>query len=157
MILRATLPKVKHHDRRSGAQTHALGRWGDYTYTSIDPSDGMTFWHGTSTTPLRAPPLVNRIGKFKFQGGGASPTPTARTPTGTPASPTPTATGNSNGNSGFAYADGNRNGNGYRGAQVYSYTAAASHAAASALRAALTVVFFGDSRSLASPRNAYFP
>ena len=78
-----------------GAQTHALGRWGDYTYTSIDPSDGMTFWHVneyyTATSPAS---WSTRIGKFNFQGGGASPTPTATaTPTGTPASPTPTATG----------------------------------------------------------------
>ena len=39
----------------------------------------------------------------------------------------------------FAHADGNRNGNAYcyRGAQVYSFTAAASHAAASALKAGI--------------------
>ena len=55
----------------------------------------------------------------------------------------------------FAYADGNRNGNAYcyRGAQAYSFTAAASHAAASALRPAFNGRFFGDSRSLASPRS----
>src|SRR5438046_2210287 len=28
-----------------GAQTHPAGRWGDYTYTSVDPSNGMDFWH----------------------------------------------------------------------------------------------------------------
>ena len=41
--------------------------------------------------------------------------------------------------------------------QVYSYTAAASHTAASAVRLPFSGRFFGDSRSLASPRNAYFP
>ena len=40
--------------------------------------------------------------------------------------------------------------------QNYPYTAAASHAAASGLRPASNGRFFGDSRSLASPRNAYF-
>ena len=79
-----------------GAQTHALGRWGDYTYISIDPSNGMDFWHVneyyTATSPVS---WSTRIGKFNFDGGGVSPTPTATaTPTGTPASPTPTATGN---------------------------------------------------------------
>ena len=55
----------------------------------------------------------------------------------------------------FAHADGNRNGNAYcyRGAQAYSFTAAASHAAASALRPAFNGRSFGDSRSLASPRS----
>jgi hypothetical protein len=40
--------------------------------------------------------------------------------------------------------------------QNYPHTAAASHAAAPALRPAFNGHFFGDSRSLASPRNAYF-
>ena len=58
----------------------------------------------------------------------------------------------------FAYAHGYCNGDAYcyRGAKVYSYTTAASHPAASALRPASSGHFFGDSRSLASPRNAYF-
>src|SRR6266545_890193 len=29
----------------TGSQTDTNGRWGDYTMTTIDPADGMTFWH----------------------------------------------------------------------------------------------------------------
>jgi hypothetical protein len=80
----------------SGNETDNRGRWGDYTMTSIDPADGMTFWHVNQYLPSSGTGFnwVQRIGKFDFQGGGASPTPTATaTPTGTPVSPTPTATG----------------------------------------------------------------
>jgi hypothetical protein len=71
----------------AGAQTDPQDRWGDYTYTAIDPSDGMTFWHVNeyylSTSDAS---WSTRIGKFNFIGGG-SPTPTPPTPT-----PTATAT-----------------------------------------------------------------
>ena len=59
------------------------------------------------------------------------------------------------------YADGNTDCNGdgycYRGAEIYSDTAAAPDAAASAVVAFNRLSFCGDSRSLASPRNAYSP
>jgi len=29
----------------SGGQTHATGRWGDYSSMSVDPADGCTFWY----------------------------------------------------------------------------------------------------------------
>ena len=29
----------------TGSQTDTNGRWGDYSMTTVDPSDGMTFWH----------------------------------------------------------------------------------------------------------------
>lgn len=29
----------------AGHQTSSSGRWGDYSYLSIDPSDNLTFWH----------------------------------------------------------------------------------------------------------------
>jgi len=36
----------------TGSQTGTNGRWGDYSYTAIDPSDGMTFWHvGAGSRP----------------------------------------------------------------------------------------------------------
>jgi hypothetical protein len=71
----------------AGAQTDPQDRWGDYTYTAIDPSDGMTFWHVNEYYPLTSDASWStRIGKFNFIGGG-SPTPTPTTPT-----PTPTAT-----------------------------------------------------------------
>jgi hypothetical protein len=64
----------------------------------------------------------------------------------------------------LAYTNGNGNGNGdsdcnayiNASAEGYSDTAAASHSAASAVRPAFNGRFFGDSRALASPRNAYF-
>ena len=61
----------------TGSQTGTNGRWGDYSYTSIDPSDGMSFWTvGEYYANTSAFNWHTRIGKFAFQGGGASPTPT---------------------------------------------------------------------------------
>ena len=70
----------------SGNETDTRGRWGDYTMTSIDPTDGMTFWHVNQYLPSSGTGFnwVQRIGKFDFVGGGGqSPTPT---PTATPSS-----------------------------------------------------------------------
>jgi len=65
-------------------------RWGDYTRTEVDPSDGMSFWHINQYA--QNGDWHTRIGKFNFQGVGGSPTPTP-TPTATPiATPTATAT-----------------------------------------------------------------
>jgi hypothetical protein len=94
-----------------GHQTNSRGRWGDYSSTSIDPSDNLTFWasheYFASTSSLG---WATRIGSFKFLSGIATPTPTpsptatamaTTTPTPTPTStaiatatftPTPTAT-----------------------------------------------------------------
>jgi hypothetical protein len=73
----------------NGSQTDSFGRWGDYSMTTVDPSDGMTFWHVNeyynTTTSFS---YSTRIGKFDFVGGGGTPTPT---PSATP-SPTPTVT-----------------------------------------------------------------
>ncbi len=66
-----------------GSQLGSAGRWGDYSMTTIDPSDNMTFWHTneyyTATANVN---WFTRVGKFNFVGGGISPTPT---PTATPA------------------------------------------------------------------------
>jgi hypothetical protein len=69
----------------AGAQTHPAGRWGDYTYTSIDPSNGMDFWHVNEYyTATSSASWSTKIGKFNFVGGG-TPTPTPRqTPTPRP-------------------------------------------------------------------------
>ena len=60
----------------------------------------------------------------------------------------------------YTYADCNGNadcdGDADCPAEVFADAQAASHAAAPALRPAFNGHFFGDSRSLASPRNAYF-
>jgi concanavalin A-like lectin/glucanase superfamily protein len=72
----------------TGYQTGAT-RWGDYSMTTIDPSDGMTFWHVNEYQAVNGSSNWHtRIGKFNFEGSGASPTPT---PTSSP-SPTATAT-----------------------------------------------------------------
>ena len=68
----------------AGSQTGTNGRWGDYSMTTIDPTDSMTFWTvGEYYANTSAFNWHTRIGKFNFQGGGQSPTPT---PTATPAS-----------------------------------------------------------------------
>ncbi len=68
-----------------GSQT-GLSRWGDYTMTTIDPSDGMSFWHTNEyymTTSDRN--WSTRVGKFQFPAVGPRPTPTPRPhPTETP-------------------------------------------------------------------------
>jgi N-acetylneuraminic acid mutarotase len=67
----------------TGSQTGTNGRWGDYSMTTIDPSDGMSFWTvGEYYSVTSAFNWRTRIGKFNFAGGGPSPTPT---PTATPA------------------------------------------------------------------------
>jgi N-acetylneuraminic acid mutarotase len=55
-------------------------RWGDYTRTEVDPSNGMDFWH---INQYAQGDWHTRIGKFNFVKGGVSPTPTpTATPTG---------------------------------------------------------------------------
>jgi hypothetical protein len=63
-------------------------RWGDYTRTEVDPSNGMDFWHINQYA--QGGDWHTRIGKFNFV-GGPSPTPTATaTATATPrTTPTP--------------------------------------------------------------------
>ena len=75
----------------AGVGFHSGVRWGDYTRTEIDPSDGLSFWHINQYAESGT--WHTRIGKFNFV-GGASPTPTATaTPTASPsATPTPTLT-----------------------------------------------------------------
>jgi hypothetical protein len=77
----------------SGAQTDLPGRWGDYTMTTIDPTDGLSFWHTNEYYPMTAvDDWFTRIGKFQFPAGSPTPTPTG-TPRPTPAPrPEPTET-----------------------------------------------------------------
>ncbi len=64
-----------------GSQTFFEGRWGDYTMTTIDPLDGISFWH-TNEYYLTTSEgnWSTRVGKFQIQ----RPTPTPR-PRPTPA------------------------------------------------------------------------
>ena len=51
----------------AGAQTGTNGRWGDYSMNTIDPSDGISFWHANEYYATTGSFDWNtRIGKFKF-------------------------------------------------------------------------------------------
>jgi hypothetical protein len=68
----------------TGSESDTNGRWGDYSMTTVDPTDGMTFWHVNEyEATTGAFNWHTRIGKFNFVGGGGTPTPT---PTATPPS-----------------------------------------------------------------------
>ena len=67
-----------------GAQTSGTNRWGDYSMTTIDPTDGLTFWHANEYYQTTASASwFTRVGKFQFA-AGPTPTPTP-TPSCTPA------------------------------------------------------------------------
>ena len=70
-----------------GVGSQPASRWGDYSMTTIDPSDGMTFWHANE---YYSSGWKTRIGKFDFQGGGGSPTPTPTATATATATSTPT-------------------------------------------------------------------
>jgi hypothetical protein len=60
----------------SGSQT-GTNRWGDYTMTTIDPADGVSFWHANEYYPATSgQDWYTRIGKFRFP--RAAPTPRQR-------------------------------------------------------------------------------
>jgi hypothetical protein len=69
-----------------GSQTGGGGRWGDYTMTTIDPADGLSFWHTNEYYPRTEDHnWFTRVGKFQFPAVGPRPTPTPRPhPTETP-------------------------------------------------------------------------
>ena len=51
----------------AGHQTSSSGRWGDYSATFVDPSDGCTFWHTNEYYSATSSASWNtRIGSFKF-------------------------------------------------------------------------------------------
>ena len=68
----------------TGSQLDTQNRWGDYSYLSIDPADGISFWHTNeyyvTTSSFN---WATRVGKFQFL-AGPTPTPTP-TPSCTPA------------------------------------------------------------------------
>jgi hypothetical protein len=60
-----------------GSQTVSSGRWGDYTMTTIDPADSLSFWHTNQyyvTTSDQN--WSTRVGKFRLP--RPSPTPRPR-------------------------------------------------------------------------------
>jgi Carboxypeptidase regulatory-like domain/Domain of unknown function (DUF4214) len=55
-----------------GHQTSTSGRWGDYSATSLDPSDNCSFWHTNEYYSATSGAAWNtRIGKFGFAGCSA--------------------------------------------------------------------------------------
>ncbi len=53
----------------SGSQTYPVGRWGDYSMMSVDPTDHCTFWYTSLYYPVTsAIDWHTRIGSFKFPG-----------------------------------------------------------------------------------------
>ncbi len=60
----------------NGTAGQTSNRWGDYSMTTVDPSDGLTFWHVNEYyTTLSSFNWHTRIGSFKFgtcSGGGAT-------------------------------------------------------------------------------------
>ena len=48
-----------------GSQTDSE-RWGDYTMTTIDPSDGLSFWHTNEYYRAENEGWFTRVGKFQF-------------------------------------------------------------------------------------------
>ena len=53
----------------TGAETGSLGRWGDYSTMSVDPTDDCTFWYTSEyLTTTDTAPWQTRILSFKFPG-----------------------------------------------------------------------------------------
>ena len=68
-----------------GGDQTSTTRWGDYTMTTIDPSDGLSFWHTNEYYPRPSPNTWDtRVGKFQFPAVAPRPTPTVE-PRPTPA------------------------------------------------------------------------
>src|SRR6266513_380040 len=77
----------------TGSQTDTNGRWGDYSYLSIDPSDGISFWHTNEYYVTNSSfNWATRVGKFQFPAGSPTPTATASAAATATFTPTPTAT-----------------------------------------------------------------
>ena len=75
----------------AGVSAQTTGpRWGDYTRTEVDPSNGMDFWHINQYA--QGGNWHTRIGKFNFQGGGGTPTPTPTATATATSTPTPRST-----------------------------------------------------------------
>ena len=60
----------------TGSQTSASGRWGDYSMTTIDPADNISFWHTNEYYVTTGISWSTRVGKFQFPAGSPTPTPT---------------------------------------------------------------------------------
>jgi hypothetical protein len=59
----------------TGSQTSASGRWGDYSMTTIDPADNVSFWHTNEYYVETGISWSTRIGKFNFPRIAPTPRP----------------------------------------------------------------------------------
>ena len=76
-----------------GHQTHSSGRWGDYSMTTIDPVDNLTFWHTNEYYPATSSASwFTRVGTFQLPAPSPTPTPTPAATATPTATPTPAAT-----------------------------------------------------------------
>ena len=57
----------------TGSETDTNGRWGDYSMTTIDPADGVSFWHVNEYEATTGSfNWHTRIGKFRFPSCGGT-------------------------------------------------------------------------------------
>ncbi len=57
-----------------GSQLHPSGRWGDYSFMAIDPTDDCTLWYTQEYYAMTSNAgWQTRIGAFQFPGCGAAP------------------------------------------------------------------------------------
>jgi hypothetical protein len=59
----------------TGSQTSASGRWGDYTMTTIDPADNVSFWHTNEYYVTTGISWSTRVGIFNFPRIAPTPRP----------------------------------------------------------------------------------
>lgn len=78
----------------AGSQTHAAGRWGDYSSISVDPTDDCTFWYTTEYLSVTgSAPWKTRIGAFRYPSCTSGPPPPAPTITSFTPTSGPVGTG----------------------------------------------------------------
>ncbi|MEO8288379.1 MAG: S-layer homology domain-containing protein [Chloroflexota bacterium] len=63
----------------SGSQV-GIGRWGDYSDMTVDPTDDCTFWYTNEYNNSNDQYWNTRIGSFKFPGCSSGPPPPTPTP-----------------------------------------------------------------------------
>jgi hypothetical protein len=62
-----TMESIDVTFKGNGSQTSGLGRWGDYSSVSIDPSDDCTFWYANEYIPSNGTfNWHTRLNSFKF-------------------------------------------------------------------------------------------
>jgi len=60
-----------------GIQTSASGRWRDYSMTTIDPADNVSFWHTNEYYATTGIIWSTKVGKVQFPAQTPTPRPSA--------------------------------------------------------------------------------